>query len=143
MIGHLQKNKVKYIVPFIHLIHSVDSLELIRKINSVSEKNNVKTKCLVQIKIAEEDSKFGMSPEEFEEIKKHLPNYQSINVIGLMGMATANVKKNQTKKEFDFLHEIFKKSNNLNTLCMGMSQDYKIANECGSNMFRIGSFIFN
>ena len=143
MIGHLQKNKVKYIVPFIHLIHSVDSLELIRKINSVSKKNNVKTKCLVQIKIAEEDSKFGMSPEGFEEIKKHLPNYQSINIIGLMGMATANVKKNQTKIEFDFLHEIFKKSNNLNTLCMGMSQDYKIANECGSNMFRIGSFIFN
>ena len=63
---------------------------------------------MVQIKIAEEDSKFGMSPEGFEEIKKHLPNYQSINIIGLMGMATANVKKNQTKKEFDFLHEIFK-----------------------------------
>ena len=143
MIGHLQKNKVKYIVPFIHLIHSVDSLELIKKINSVSEKNNVKTKCLVQIKIAEEDSKFGMSPKNFEEIKKYLPNYQSINIIGLMGMATANVKKNQTKKEFDFLYEIFKKSNNLNILCMGMSQDYKIANECGSNMFRIGSFIFN
>ena len=143
MIGHLQTNKVKYIASFVGLIHSLDRLKLAKEINRQGERNKKIIDCLVQIKIAEEDSKFGMSPEDFEEIKKHLPNYQSINIIGLMGMATANVKKNQTKKEFDFLHEIFKKSNNLNTLCMGMSQDYKIANECGSNMFRIGSFIFN
>ena len=143
MIGHLQKNKVKYIIPFIHLIHSVDSIELLDKINSVSEKKQRQTKCLIQIKIAREESKFGLSISNFNTIKNEINQYSNITIKGLMGMATATTNKKLIKQEFNTLFKLYKSNSNFKILCMGMSQDFEIANKCGSNMFRIGSYIFS
>jgi len=143
MIGHLQKNKVKYIIPFIHLIHSVDSIELLEKINSISKKKEKITNCLIQIKIAKEESKFGMSKANFDIINEKINQLSFIKIKGLMGMATASSNEKKIKEEFHNLSQIFDNTSNLEILCMGMSQDYKIANECGSNMFRIGSYIFS
>tara|TARA_B100000902_G_C27184664_1_gene850689 strand:+ start:344 stop:970 length:627 start_codon:yes stop_codon:yes gene_type:complete len=145
MIGHLQKNKVKYLIPFIYLIHSVDNLSLLKKINEISFKNQTKTNCLIQIKIAKEDTKFG-----FSEITTHQllnSNYEEkfphINIKGLMGMATATNQKTQIEREFQELKYIHTKYPKLKTLCMGMSQDYKIAIKNNSNMIRIGTYIFS
>ncbi len=143
MIGHLQKNKVKYIIPFIHLIHSVDSIELLEKINSVSEKKQIVTNCLIQIKIAQEKSKFGISKSNFDIINNNKNQFSFINIKGIMGMATASLNEEKIKKEFNTLNQIYINSSDFEILCMGMSQDYKIANKCGSNMFRIGSYVFS
>jgi len=154
LIGHLQKNKVKYIAEFVHLIHSVDNLDLLKEINKQAAKFNRVIPCLLQIKIAEEDSKFGMKPELAEQIladyKTHFPN---VEIIGLMGMATFTDDQDQIRNEFKFLKSIFEKlktpnsehttpNSQLTTLSMGMSGDYKIAVEEGSTMVRVGSSIF-
>ena len=152
MIGHLQTNKVKKIIPFISLIHSVDSLKLIDKIENESKKFGKKTNILLQVHIAKEKSKYGFN---FEEVRYFFKNqldesYKNINIVGLMGMATFTNNKNQIRKEFkklkilyDEIKSISQKNNQkIKILSMGMSSDYKIAIEEGSNMVRIGSLIF-
>jgi pyridoxal phosphate enzyme (YggS family) len=148
MIGHVQRNKVKYMAPFVSLIHAVDSLRLLKEINKEAKKNERIIECLLQIKIAEEESKFGMSNADAakllasEEIKK----LENVKIVGLMGMATFTNDEKQISKEFQKLKRIFddfKKTNNQFTiLSMGMSGDYKIAIENGSTMIRVGSAIF-
>ena len=142
MIGHLQSNKVKYIAPFIDLIHSVDSKKLLKEINKRASQNNRIIDCLLQIHIAVEKTKFGLSEEDVNEILSIKNQYKNVNIKGLMGMATFTNDKTQIKEEFNYLFNIFNKYKVLNTLSMGMSGDYKIAIECGSNMIRIGSSIF-
>ena len=150
MIGHLQTNKVKYMAEYVSLIHGVDSLDLLQKINKQAAKHNRVIDCLLQIYIAEEESKFGLDENELEEILHFVQNdkneMQNIKVIGLMGMATFTDNLAQIKKEFQHLKSIFDKLNTehfqLNTLSMGMSGDYQLAIECGSTMVRIGSSIF-
>lgn len=153
MIGHVQTNKVKYMAHYVNLIHGVDSLKLLQEINKQAAKKNRVIDCLLQIYIAEEESKFGLDEQELEEILKLVQNdkdnYKNIRIVGLMGMATFTENKNQIEKEFKHLKTIFdkyKKLNTehcqLNTLSMGMSSDYKIAISCGSTMVRIGSSIF-
>ena len=152
MIGHLQTNKVKKIIPFISLIHSVDSLKLIDKIENESEKFDKKTNILLQVHIAKEKSKYGFNFEEVRDFFKNQldESYKNINIVGLMGMATFTNNKNQIRKEFknlkilyDEIKSISKKNNQkIKILSMGMSSDYKIAIEEGSNMVRIGSLIF-
>lgn len=152
MIGHLQTNKVKKIIPFISLIHSVDSLKLIDKIENESKKFDKQTNILLQVHIAKEKSKYGFN---FEEVRYFFKNqldesYKNINIVGLMGMATFTNNKNQIRKEFkklkilyDEIKSISQKNNQkIKILSMGMSSDYKIAIEEGSNMVRIGSLIF-
>jgi pyridoxal phosphate enzyme (YggS family) len=144
-IGHLQSNKVKYIAPFVSLIHSVDSLKLLQEINKQATKNNRVIDCLLQIYIAEEDTKSGMTEEECLEILKAetLPN---VRIVGLMGMTTLTDDEVQIRKEFKKLCEFFKELRTqnfqLSTLSMGMSGDYAIAIEEGSTMIRVGSKIF-
>ncbi|CAM4112238.1 YggS family pyridoxal phosphate-dependent enzyme [Gillisia limnaea] len=148
MVGHVQRNKVKYMAPYVGLIHAVDSLKLLKEIDKEAKKNNRVIDCLLQIKIADEDSKFGISTEEAGEILKSekLAAMENVKVTGLMGMATFTDDKEQVKKEFQYLKSVFdefqKSFKELKTLSMGMSGDYKIAVECGSNMVRIGSAIF-
>ena len=154
MIGHLQRNKVKLILPFINLIHSVDSIRLLNKIEKESKKINVKTNILLQIHIAEEKNKYGFTFNEIKELFNNdfLKSLKNINIKGLMGMATFTKNMDQIRKEFSNLNRFFnqtksgfnKSNNNINldTLSMGMSGDYKIAIEEGSNMIRIGSLIF-
>lgn len=148
MIGHVQTNKVKYMAEYVSLIHGVDSLKLLQEINRQSAKYNRVIDCLLQVYIAEEESKFGLDEKELEEILKsnEFKSLQNIKVIGLMGMATFTDNQAQIKKEFLNLKSIFDKLNTehykLNTLSMGMSGDYKLAIECGSTMVRIGSGIF-
>ena len=149
MIGHLQTNKVKKIIPFISLIHSVDSIKLINKIDIESRKINKKTNILLQVHIAEEKSKYGFESKEIREFfnKKLDKSYKNINIIGLMGMATYTNNKNQIKTEFKKLKMLFDEIKSISdqkikTLSMGMSGDYKIAIKEGSNMVRIGSLIF-
>jgi pyridoxal phosphate enzyme (YggS family) len=153
MIGHVQTNKVKYMAPFVSLIHGVDSLKLLQEINKQAQKNNRVIDCLLQVYIAEEESKFGLDEEELDEIMKQVQNdrgnYKNIRIVGLMGMATFTDNPKQIKKEFSRLKTIFDLYSNLNTkncqlntLSMGMSGDYPLAIECGSTMVRIGSSIF-
>ena len=153
MIGHVQTNKVKYMAPYVSLIHGVDSLKLLQEINKQAAKNNRVSDCLLQVYIAEEESKFGLDEQELEEILKLVQNdkenYKNTRIVGLMGMATFTEDKNQIEKEFKHLKTIFdkyKKLNTehcqLNTLSMGMSGDYQLAISCGSTMVRIGSSIF-
>ena len=152
MIGHLQTNKVKKIIPFISLIHSVDSLKLIDKIENESKKFDKKINILLQVHIAKEKSKYGFNFEEVRDFFKNQldESYKNINIVGLMGMATFTNNKNQIRKEFkklkilyDEIKSISQKNNqNIKILSMGMSSDYKIAIEEGSNMVRIGSLIF-
>ena len=147
MIGHLQTNKVKKVVPLASLIHSVDSLKLLKTINKESKKINKITDCLIQINISNEDSKYGFSEDEIDFLNKNsLNEFQNIRIRGLMGMASFSNDKNIVEKEFDFLKGIFdkkkKKLSDFNILSMGMSNDYEIALEAGSNMIRIGSKIF-
>lgn len=152
MIGHLQRNKVKYMAPFVSLVHAVDSLRLLKEINKEAKKNERVIKCLLQIKIAEEDSKFGMDKTDAinlltsEDYKK----LQNIKVVGLMGMATFTEDEKQVSNEFSKLKRIFDEFQNqskefgteFSILSMGMSGDYKLAIENGSTMVRIGSAIF-
>lgn len=144
-IGHLQSNKVKYIASFVSLIHSVDSLKLLQEINKQAAKNNRVIDCLLQIYIAEEDTKSGMTEEECLEILKveTLPN---VRIVGLMGMTTLTDDKTQIRKEFkklkDFYQTLTLNNSSLTILSMGMSGDYGLAIEEGSNMIRVGSKIF-
>jgi pyridoxal phosphate enzyme (YggS family) len=148
LIGHLQSNKVKFIAPFVCLIHAVDSLKLLKEINKQARINNRVIACLLQVKIAEEESKFGLTKIEVEEIinAKETQVLAGVKIIGLMGMATNSSNENKIKEEFSNLHFLFRQLNNLNpeikTLSMGMSGDYKVAIEQGSNMIRVGSTIF-
>ncbi|WP_313304956.1 YggS family pyridoxal phosphate-dependent enzyme [Empedobacter sp.] len=147
MIGHVQTNKVKYMAPFVHLIHGVDSLKLLKEINKQAKKNNRVIDVLLQQFIADEETKFGLDQEEIQQIMQeeihHLPN---VRVVGLMGMATFTEDENQIREEFRSLKFNFDslKNNfeNLTVLSMGMSGDYQIAIEEGSTMVRIGSSIF-
>ncbi|SMP09124.1 YggS family pyridoxal phosphate-dependent enzyme [Chryseobacterium profundimaris] len=147
LIGHLQTNKVKYIAEFIDTIQSVDSEKLIREIDKEAGKYNRKIKILLQIKIAEEDTKFGLETEEAKNLyQKYLSGeFPNITITGLMGMATFTEDENQIKKEFLNLKRLFDELNQLQTLetlSMGMSDDFPIAIECGANSVRVGSAIF-
>jgi len=151
MIGHVQTNKVKFMAPFVSLIHGVDSLKLLEEINKQAKKNNRIIDCLLQIYIAEEETKFGLDEEELNEMlsSKTFEEMKNIRVIGLMGMATFTNDQTQIKKEFTHLKSIFDKLQplqtencKLQTVSMGMSGDYQLAIECGSTMVRIGSSIF-
>ena len=146
MIGHLQRNKVKYIAPFISLIHSVDSLRLLNEINKQGSKLNLKINCLLQIHIAQEEHKFGLSANELDEILSSSDAFDFVNIKGLMGMASFTDNQDQLKSEFTYLAQLFKEKaidfKNLEILSMGMSGDYQLAIDCGSNMIRVGSRIF-
>ena len=151
MIGHVQTNKVKYMAPFVSLIHGVDSLKLLEEINKQALKNNRIIDCLLQIYIAEEESKFGLDEQELTVLlaSPTFKEMKNIRIVGLMGMATFTDNQNQIKKEFTHLKSIFDKIQSLNTkncqpntISMGMSGDYQLAISCGSTMVRIGSSIF-
>lgn len=154
-IGHLQRNKVKYIAPFVHMIHGVESYQLLEEIDRQSVKNDRNIKCLLQLHIAQEQTKFGLSYEELMNIINDLPKLELINQIknttiaGLMGMATFTEDQDVIRKEFRYLKHAFDdcrknivRSSTFDTLSMGMSADYKIAIEEGSTMLRIGSLLF-
>jgi pyridoxal phosphate enzyme (YggS family) len=148
MIGHVQTNKVKYMAEFVSLIHGVDSLKLLEEINKQALKNNRIIDCLLQIHIAEEETKFGLSEEELNGIltSKAFQEMKNIRIVGLMGMATFTENQVQIKKEFLHLKSIFDQftinNSQFTILSMGMSGDYQLAIECGSTMVRIGSSIF-
>ena len=149
-IGHLQSNKVKFIAPFIHLIHGVDSLSLLKEINKQALKNNRIIDCLLQIYIAKEETKFGLDSDELDAILKNgLSELKNIRIAGLMGMASFSNNMDLVRSEFNYLKTLFDKhaqqqttNHKLQTLSMGMSADYKIALQEGSNMVRIGSLLF-
>ena len=151
MVGHLQSNKVKYIAPFVHLIHGVDSMKLLRTINKEGQKNNRLIKGLFQMRIASEETKFGLERKELEDIllSAEYSDMRYVKMIGVMGMATFTDDKNQIKKEFDLLKSTFDnlkqhqtENCKLETISMGMSGDYELAIESGSTMIRVGSSIF-
>lgn len=152
-IGHLQSNKVKYIVPFVYLIQGVDSFKLLTEINKQALKFNRVIDCLLQVHIAQEETKFGFDETELEEIfinkKDELSNLKNIRIKGLMGMATFTEDTQKITNEYKYLKSLFNKYENLSTancqlstLSMGMSGDYKIAIAEGSTMVRIGSLLF-
>lgn len=147
MVGHVQTNKVKYMAPYVKMIHAVHKMKLLKEINKQAKKENRVIDCLLQMKIAEEDSKYGMTKEEIIEFlaDEQLKNYTNVKLRGLMGMATFTDDKEQIKREFTLLKNLYeqlKSSYNFDVLSMGMTGDYKIAIEQGSNMIRIGSKIF-
>ncbi|CAI9677142.1 YggS family pyridoxal phosphate-dependent enzyme [Elizabethkingia anophelis] len=147
LIGHLQSNKVKYVAEFVDTIESVDSEKLLEEINKQAAKHNRKIKVLLQVKIAEEDSKTGMEVSETKELfLKYLQgHFENIEITGLMGIGTFTDDTEQTKREFLFLKRLFDQlsaQKKLETLSMGMSGDYQLAIECGSTSVRIGSSIF-
>ena len=144
MIGHLQSNKVKYIAPFVSLIHGADSLKLLREINKRAAQNKRIIDCLLQVHIATESSKFGFGINELEDTLIAVQEFKNINIKGLMGMATFTNDKTQITKEFSGLKMAFNqiKTPQINILSIGMSGDYQIAIENGSTMIRIGSVIF-
>ncbi|GGA73844.1 YggS family pyridoxal phosphate enzyme [Flavobacterium palustre] len=151
MIGHVQTNKVKFMAPFVSLIHGVDSLKLLQEINKQAQKNNRVIDCLLQIHIAEEETKFGLDEEELSSLlnSNEFQEMKNIRILGLMGMATFTDNQEQIQKEFTHLKSIFDKLQSLNTencqlntVSMGMSGDYKLAIDCGSTMIRVGSSIF-
>lgn len=152
MIGHLQRNKVKYITPFVHLIHGIDSEKLLLEVNKHGERNNRVINCLLQVHIAEEEAKFGFNESEILEFldSKRLSGLQFVNIKGMMGMATFTNNDSQIRREFRALKLLFDKIKanysfenlEVDTLSMGMSADYKLAIEEGSNMVRIGTAIF-
>jgi|TARA_B000000475_G_scaffold258503_1_gene240568 pyridoxal phosphate enzyme (YggS family) len=143
-IGHLQTNKVKYIIPFISLIHSVDSLKLLKEINKRAKAKNKIINCLIQVKIANEESKYGFKINEISDVMNYASELEHILIKGLMGMATNTDNNNLIDKEFKLLNTEFKKykSKIFNVLSMGMSNDYKLAINNESNMLRLGSIIF-
>ena len=148
MVGHLQKNKVKYIASFIKLIHSVDNFKLLKEINRQAKKNNVTIDCLLQIKIASEETKFGLSIDQVKPIleSEEFKSLKNISIIGLMGMASFTNNEEILKNEFSYLNDFFNNLRitypNITVLSMGMSYDYKLAIQYGSNMVRVGSLIF-
>ena len=148
MIGHVQTNKVKYMGEFVSLIHGVDSLKLLKEINKQAIKHNRKINCLLQMHIAQEQTKFGLNETELFELigSEEFGNLKNVKIKGLMGMATFTDNEEQIAKEFSYLYSIYSKLKNrmpdVNVLSMGMSGDYKIAIQRGSTMVRIGSSIF-
>lgn len=144
MIGHLQTNKVKFITPFVALIHGVDSLKLLKEINKRATQNNRTINCLLQVHIATETTKFGFGINEVENALSEANKFKNIKIIGLMGMATFTDDTKQVAQEFKSLKTIFEsvKNEHITTLSMGMSGDYKLAIEQGSTMIRVGSAIF-
>lgn len=147
LIGHLQTNKVKYIAEFIDTIQSVDSEKLLSEINKEAGKHNRKIKVLLQVKIAEEETKFGLEMDDAQNLFQKFVDgeFQNIEITGLMGMATFTEDENQVRKEFKKLKSLFDNLNTikpLQTLSMGMSDDFPIAIECGANSVRVGSAIF-
>ena len=151
MIGHIQTNKVKFMVPYVSLIHGVDSMKLLEEINKQALKNNRIIDCLLQMHIAEEETKFGLNEEELNNLlnSDSFKTMSNVRIVGLMGMATFTNNQSQIKKEFLLLKSIFDSKKaisivncQLSILSMGMSGDYKLAIECGSSMVRIGSSIF-
>ena len=146
MIGHLQKNKVKYIAKFINLIHSVDRISLAEEIDKHAKKENRKIDCLIQLKISKEESKFGLQIEDFKNFNESLKNYKNLNIIGLMGMASFTDDNELIDKEFKKIKTIYDDmvliDSRFKVLSIGMSDDYDIALENGSNMIRVGSKIF-
>ena len=144
MIGHLQTNKVKFIAPFISLIHSVDSFKLLNEINKRGFQNNRVINCLIQVHIAKEKTKFGFEINEVQDIIKESKKLDNINVKGLMGMATFTDNTDQINYEFSNINSLYNKikTKNINILSIGMSSDYSLAINNGSNMIRVGSAIF-
>lgn len=148
MIGHVQSNKVKYMAEYVNLVHGIDRLKLIKELNKQAQKHDRTINCLLQIKIAEEDTKFGMDINDAEAIlnKDFKKTYPNVNVVGFMGMATFTNDEEQVQREFKTLKSHFdrlsKDHNSLKILSMGMSGDYKLAISEGSTMVRIGSAIF-
>jgi len=152
-IGHLQSNKVKYIAPFVTMIHAVDSLRLLLEINKQAAKHNRIIQCLLQVHIAEEETKFGLDETELESLMQEWQQQSGIahvRIAGLMGMATNTDNEAQIQKEFKHLHELFKQTKEryfsgkdyFRELSMGMSGDYQLALQCGSTLVRIGSLLF-
>lgn len=149
-IGHLQSNKVKFIAPFVHLIHGVDSEKLLLEINKQGQKNNRVIPCLLQVHIATEETKFGFDASSLLELIQsgRLLNYPNVKIKGLMGMASFSDDQTLLSKEFTQLNELFQNcksilnDNDFDTLSMGMSSDYELAIKEGSNMVRIGSLLF-
>lgn len=147
IIGHLQTNKVKQVIPFIHLIHSVDSVKLLEKINEEAKKNDKIQEVLLQIHIAQEEHKYGFTPDELHNLMSNdqLSSYSNISCKGLMGMATFTDEQDVVRNEFKGLKSLYDRyaeDHGWNVLSMGMSGDYEIAVEEGSTMLRIGSLIF-
>ena len=143
-IGHLQTNKIKYLIPFISLIHSVDSLKLLKEINKKAKTKNKVIDCLIQVKIANEDSKYGFNINEVSDVLNYALELENVSIKGLMGMATNTNNNNLIDREFKLLKSEFKKykSKDFDVLSMGMSNDYKLAISNESNMIRLGSIIF-
>ena len=151
LIGHLQSNKVKYIAPFVSLIHSIDSLKLLQEVNKQALKNGRVIDCLLQIHIADEETKFGLLPDEADALLRSamLNDLQNVRIIGLMGLATNTDDKEQVRREFRGLKRLFDQLSTIQTaqvqfseLSMGMSGDYELAVEEGSTLVRVGSAIF-
>jgi pyridoxal phosphate enzyme (YggS family) len=151
LIGHLQKNKVKYIAPFVQMIHSIDSFELAEVVDKQAKKNNRVIDALIQVKVATESTKFGLDESHTSETIEKIKTLQNIRIRGLMGMASFTSDQVQVRSEFKHLKSIFDRlkenvflnQDNFDVLSMGMSGDYKIALEEGSTMVRIGSLLFN
>lgn len=141
-IGHLQSNKVKAIAPFVHLIHGVDSFNLLKEIDKQAAKINRVIDCLLQIHIAKEETKFGLDADELVHVMNDSLALKNVHVVGLMGMASFSDDKNLVRKEFTMLQALYKQYPQFKTLSMGMSGDYVIAIDEGSNMVRIGSLLF-
>jgi len=148
MVGHVQSNKIKYMAPYVDLIHGIDSLKSIKILNKEGIKNNRILNCLLQLKISKEESKFGLGQKQFKEIiySDEYKEMKNVKIKGLMAMASNTNEKSIIRSEFVHAKKIFDEINNgdksFEILSMGMSNDYKIAIECGSNMIRLGSLIF-
>lgn len=148
-IGHLQTNKAKYIVPFVHLIHGVDSLKLLKEINKQAARCGRVIDCLLQVHIAQEETKFGMDEAELLEVQTNMSGLVNVRITGLMGMASLSDDRDRLRIEFGYLKSLFEKFRQWTAdreqwtiLSMGMSSDYRIAIEEGSTMVRIGSLLF-
>lgn len=142
MIGQVQTNKVKYMAPFVHMIHAVDRLKLLKEIQKQALKNNRIIECLIQVRIAEEETKSGIPSRELESLLEYANSFSNVKIKGLMGMASFTTNKKQIRNEFKLLANLFKCHPELQVLSMGMSGDYLMAIEEGSNMIRVGSKIF-
>ena len=148
MVGHVQSNKIKYMAPYVNLIHGVDSFKSIKTINKEGQKNNRILNCLLQLKVSKEESKFGLEADALKKIifSDEYYEMENIKISGIMAMATNTKNKDIVRNEFIYAKNIFDEisatDNNFEILSMGMSNDYQLAIECGSNMIRIGSLIF-
>ena len=148
MVGHVQSNKIKYMASYVDLVHGIDSLKSLKVLNKEGEKNQRVINCLLQLKLSDEDSKFGLDEKKFKEIiySSDYDEMKFVKIKGLMGMASFTNDQKKIENEFKLGYKIYsaikKNDQNIDILSMGMSNDYKLAIECGSNMIRIGSIIF-